>query len=197
MVLLAFINYYELLQISPNAEWETIQRVFRMLAARYHPDNTQTGDKDKFVLLNQAHAVLASPEARAKYDAELQGHLTEPLTVFTGREFIQGIDGETNRRMGILCLLYNRRRNTPEHAGMSLLQLESLMSLPREHLMFTIWYLREKEWIRQVENSDLVITSLGVDHVESNLPSHQVLYNLLKAAESGSAASESGVGAGD
>ena len=197
MVLLAFINYYELLQISPNAEWETIQRVFRMLAARYHPDNAQTGDKDKFVLLNQAHAVLANPEARAKYDAELQGHMTEPLSVFTGREFIQGIDGETNRRMGILCLLYNRRRNTPEHAGMSLLQLESLMSMPREHLMFTIWYLREKEWIRQVENSDLVITSLGVDHVESNLPSHKVLYNLLKAAESGSAASESGVGAGD
>jgi len=195
--LLAFINYYELLQISPNAEWETIQRVFRMLAARYHPDNTQTGDKDKFVLLNQAHAVLANPETRAKYDAELQGHLSEPLTVFTGREFIQGIDGETNRRMGLLCLLYNRRRTTPDHAGMSLLQLESLMSMPREHLMFTIWYLREKEWIRQVDNSDLVITSQGVDHVETNLPSQKVFYNLLKAAESGSAASESGVGAGD
>ncbi len=33
-----FIDYYELLQISPNAEPQTIQRVYRMLAARYHPD---------------------------------------------------------------------------------------------------------------------------------------------------------------
>src|SRR5262249_15053728 len=189
---MSFINYYELLQISPNAEYETIQRVFRMLAARYHPDNTKTGDQDKFVLLNQAHAALADPESRAKYDAELQGHLAEPLTVFTGREFLQGIDGENNRRMGILCLLYNRRRNTPEYAGMSLLQMESLMSMPREHLTFTIWYLKEKEWIRQVENSDMVITSGGVDHVERNLPAHQVLYNLLKAAENGAAPSEAG-----
>src|SRR5258708_12140798 len=87
--------------------------------------------------------------------------------------------------MGILCLLYNTRRNTPDYAGMSLLQMESLMSMPREHLLFTIWYLKEKEWIRQVENSDMVITAQCVDHVEKNLPAHQVLYNLLKAAESG------------
>ena len=33
----AFVDYYELMQISPNAEIETIQRVYRMLAARYHP----------------------------------------------------------------------------------------------------------------------------------------------------------------
>ena len=33
-----FIDYYELLQISSNAEPETIQRVYHMLAARYHPD---------------------------------------------------------------------------------------------------------------------------------------------------------------
>src|SRR5262245_45443970 len=145
---MAFINYYELLQISPNAEYETIQRVFRMLAGRYHPDNPKTGAPDRFVLLNQTHAVLADPEISAKYDSELQSHLTETMTVFTGREFLQGIDVENNRRMGILCLLYNVRRNTPEHAGMSLLQMESLMSMPREHLMFTIWYLKEKEWIR-------------------------------------------------
>lgn len=185
-----FINFYELLQISPNAEFETVQRVFRMLAARYHPDNVQTGDKDKFVLLNQAHTVLSNPESRAKYDMEFQRQQGEPLAVFTAREFIQGIDGEANRRMGILALLYNRRRSNPESAGMSLLQLESLMSMPREHLLFTVWYLKEKDWIRMAENSDLVISSFGVDQVEQNLPGHQLLYNLLKAAENGAAPTE-------
>lgn len=182
---MSFVNYYELLQISPNAERETIQRVFRMLAARYHPDNPQTGDRDKFVLLNQAHGVLSDPESRAKYDAEFQLHQSEPLAVFNAPEFVQGIDGEVNRRMGILSLLYNTRRSNPDQAGMSILQLENLMSMPREHLMFTIWYLKEKDWIRQTDNSDLVISAEGVDHVEKNLPGHQLLYNLLKAAESG------------
>jgi curved DNA-binding protein CbpA len=184
---MSFVNYYELLQISPNAEYETVQRVFRMLAARYHPDNVETGDPDKFVLLNQAHAVLASAVDRAKYDLELQSHATEPIEIFNSREFIQGIDGEVHRRMGILCLLYNRRRSDPEHPGMSMLQMEALMSLPREHLLFTIWYLKEKDQIRQTDNSDLVITAVGADHVESNLPSHKLLYNLLKAAENGTA----------
>ena len=40
-------NYYEFLQISPNAEPDTIHRVYRFLAARFHPDNPETGDADK------------------------------------------------------------------------------------------------------------------------------------------------------
>jgi curved DNA-binding protein CbpA len=191
---MSFINFYELLQISPNAEQETVQRVFRMLAARFHPDNPRTGDRDKFILLNQAHTILSHPESRAKYDMELQSHRAEPLALFTAPEFVQGIDGETHRRMGILSLLYNNRRSNPDQAGMSLLELESMMSMPREHLLFTIWYLKEKDWIRQAENSDLVISAEGVDHVEKNLGSHQLLYNLLKAAENGAVPPESAVG---
>ena len=38
------VNYYDLLQINPRAEIETIERVYRIMAARYHPDNQQTGD---------------------------------------------------------------------------------------------------------------------------------------------------------
>jgi curved DNA-binding protein len=191
---MSFINYYELLQISPNAEPETIQRVFRMLAARYHPDNPRTGDRDKFILLNQAHTILSNRETRAKYDMELQSHSAEPLALFAAPEFVQGIDGEANRRMGILSLLYNNRRSNPDQAGISLLQLETMMSMPREHLLFTIWYLKEKDWIRQTENSDMVISAAGVDHVEKNLNSHQLLYNLLKAAENGAVPPESTIG---
>ncbi len=87
--------------------------------------------------------------------------------------------------MGILCLLYNRRRTEPEHAGLSVLDLERVMAFPREHLMFTLWYLIEKDFARQNEHSDFVITGAGVDHVESNLPQNKILYNLLKSTEMG------------
>ncbi|HYY05797.1 MAG TPA: J domain-containing protein, partial [Candidatus Limnocylindria bacterium] len=32
-----FVDYYELLQVSPNADDETIHRVFRLLAKKHHP----------------------------------------------------------------------------------------------------------------------------------------------------------------
>ena len=181
-----FVDYYELLQISPNAELETIHRVFRMLATRYHPDNPETGSVEKFLLLNQAFETLSDPERRSAYDSLYQKRDAAPIELFEMKEFTVGVDGEANRRMGILCLLYNRRRGNPDDPGLSLLEFESMMSFPREHLMFTMWYLRERNYVRQDEHSDYVITGDGVDYVETHLPSNKLLYRLLKAAESGS-----------
>src|SRR5713226_5463266 len=186
-----FIDYYELLQISPNAEVETVQRVHKLLALRYHPDNGETGDVDKFLLLNKAYEILSDPELRLAYDSIYHQRNAEPISIFEMKEFAAGVEGEANRRMGILCLLYNRRRGNPDDPGLSILEFESMMSLPREHLMFTMWYLREHDCVRQDENSDYVITGAGVDYVESHLPSNKLLYRLLKAAESGSTRSAS------
>jgi curved DNA-binding protein CbpA len=183
----AFVDYYELMQISPNAEQETIKRVFRLLAARYHPDNPETADYDRFVLLNDAHRILSDPSSRAAYDLTYRAKREEPLNIFNMKDFAVGIDGESNRRMGILCLLYARRRSNDEQPGMSLLEFESLMSFPREHLMFTVWYLQSKGLIQRGEESNYAITAEGVDHVEKHLPSNNVLHLLLKAAETGSA----------
>lgn len=180
-----FIDFYELLQISPNAEAETINRIYRMLAARYHPDNPETGDMEMFLLLKRAHEVLSDPGLRAEYDELRKQQLAEPLRVFSLREFATGIDGESNRRLGVLCLLYNRRRMNHEHPGVSVLELETLMSFPREHLMFALWYLKEKGYVQQDEQSNFAITAEGVDYVEANLPNNRLLYKLLKASECG------------
>jgi len=59
------------------------------------------------------------------------------------------------------------------------------MSLPREHLIFTMWYLQSKGLLQQGEQSDFAISAEGVDYIEKNLPSNQILYKLLKAAETG------------
>jgi curved DNA-binding protein CbpA len=187
-----FVDFYELMQISPNAEPETIKRVYRLLAARYHPDNPESADYDRFVLLNQAHEILSDPASRAAYDLTYRAKREEPLNIFNLKEFAVGIDGESNRRMGILCLLYTRRRSNDEKPGMSLLEFESLMSFPREHLMFTVWYLQAKGLIERGEDSDYAITADGVDHVEQHMPNNTVLYLLLKAAETGSAHSTNG-----
>ena len=66
----SFVDHYEVLQISPNAQPETIQRVYRMLAQMYHPDNKDTGNPESFEPVLSAYRVLSDPEQRASYDVE-------------------------------------------------------------------------------------------------------------------------------
>ena len=183
-----FVDYYQLLQISPSAEPETIQRVFRGMANWYHPDNPNTGDAVRFARLTRANEVLTRRETRAAYDAAYQAHLAKPFQVFERQEFAPGIEGEQNRRLGLLCLLYNRRRANPESAGLSILDLENQTGFPREHLQFTLWCLKESELVRQAETTDFAISGRGVDYLEKTLPSNPVLHELVKATETGDSA---------
>ncbi len=175
------IDYYEVLQVSPNAEPETIHRVYRIMAARFHPDNPQTGDSERFLLLNDAYEILSDVEKRAGYDAARKVGECQPLPAFELKEFVDGIEGEQNRRLGVLCLLYNRRRCDMDHPGLSLLDLERLMAFPREYISFAVWYLRDRGFVHMGDNSDYVLTAEGADHVEANSPRHAVLHKLLRA----------------
>ncbi|NBD33072.1 MAG: DnaJ domain-containing protein [Cyanobacteria bacterium] len=63
-------NYYELLDVSPDATVEEIKRAYRRLARKYHPD-LNPGDKqaeETFKDLVEAYDVLCDPEERQKYD---------------------------------------------------------------------------------------------------------------------------------
>jgi curved DNA-binding protein CbpA len=132
---------------------ETIHRVYKILVGRYHPDNPHTGDAEKFLRLTQAYETLSNPGRRAAYDLQREPAHTGPLPVFEMKEFLGGVDAEANRRLGILCLLYKRRQINPDRTGLSLLEFESLMAIPREHLLFTVWFLREKRFVRALEGA--------------------------------------------
>src|SRR5581483_6658507 len=111
------INYYDLLQINPRAELETIERVYRIMAARYHPDNQQTGDAERFRQLSEAYQVLRDPVKRNEYDRQFEVNQAGPLPIFLGKEFTDGIDAEAKIRVGVLCLLYSKRRANPDFAA--------------------------------------------------------------------------------
>ena len=59
------IDYYEVLQVSDTAEPETINRVYRIFAQRYHPDNKETGNEARFREITEAYQILSNPEKRA------------------------------------------------------------------------------------------------------------------------------------
>lgn len=62
-------DYYGLLGVSRSADAKEIQRAYRKLARKYHPDvNKQPGAEDRFKEISEAYHVLADPESRAQYD---------------------------------------------------------------------------------------------------------------------------------
>src|SRR5215469_10136877 len=179
------VNYYDLFQINPRAEIETIERVYRILAARYHPDNLQSGDSERFRLLTEAYEVLSSPVRRNEYDRMLESSQGSPLSIFLGKEFTDGIDAEAKIRVGVLCLLYSKRRANPDFAALSLLDMENIMAFPRERLLFALWYLRAKRYVVQDDRSSFIISAEGVDYLESQLPTNQILHKIFRASEAG------------
>jgi curved DNA-binding protein CbpA len=179
------VNYYDLLQINPHAEIETIERVYRILAARFHPDNQDTGDAEKFRVLSDAYQMLRDPVKRAEYDKQFKLTPVAPLPIFLGKEFADGIDSEAKIRIGVLCLLYSKRRANPDYAALSLLDMENIMAFPRERLLFALWYLRSKRYVVQDDRSSFIISAEGVDYLESQLPSNEILYKIFRASETG------------
>jgi curved DNA-binding protein len=188
-----YVDYYELLRVSPDAEIESIQRVHRALSARYHPDNTETGDLERFLRVNEAYQILSDPDKRKEFDKSYKVKKDDPLPVFLTKEFTEGVDGETKRRVGMLCLLYTKRRSNPVAPSLSVLEIEQMMSIPREHLTFTIWYLKSKRFIVQDDRSSLLISADGIDFLEQNLPEHKTMYKMLEAADSGASRSNMGI----
>ncbi len=163
------VDYYEVLQLSPNADPDTIQRVYRLLAQRYHPDNHDSGDAAKFRLICDAHATLSDPQRRAQYDvANQQTRQSKWRLVDTGARAENDFEIELLYRLTVLEVLYTRRRVEPQSPGMSLLDLEELTGRPREHLEFTVWYLVQRNRVARTDNSNLMITAEGVDFLEQN-----------------------------
>ena len=69
-------NYYEELEVSKNASKEVIEKVYKVLAKKYHPDMNQGDAKqeaeEKFKKISEAYEVLSNEEKRKKYDLELE-----------------------------------------------------------------------------------------------------------------------------
>src|SRR5258708_28038345 len=149
-------DYYETLQISPNADPDTIQRVFRLLAQRFHPDNTETGNATRFRELHDAYSVLSVPEKRAQYDVRHQALRQERWRfVASGRSADDDFEIEQQLRCTILEILYARRRAEPGTPAFSQYDLSQLTGRPREHLEFTIWYLAQRKLVTRDDSAAL------------------------------------------
>lgn len=170
-----FVNHYEVLEISQNASFETIERVFRFLAKRYHPDSGNADDPDRFKSIIEAYQTLSDPELRTAYDVQFERNRIAERAIEEGAG---SVDNDAADRHRLLSLFYAQRRRDMKYPGMGISTVEHMMNIPVEVLDFHIWYFREKGWIMREEGGTISITADGVDHLENS--SAQQMESRLK-----------------
>jgi curved DNA-binding protein CbpA len=161
-----FVDYYEVLQVNPRAETGTINRIYRHLAKRFHPDNCETGDRKMFDQLAEAHETLSNSDKRAAYDLLYADAVDDRLHLLDEAIGCESRDDDRTVRERLLSVLYTQRRRDLLDPGIGEIQLERLLACPREHLAFHLWYLREKKFVERTDRG-FAITVLGIDEVEA------------------------------
>lgn len=71
------MNLYEILEVSENASMETINKIYKIQAKKYHPDlQTNEADKlkaeEKMKQINDAYSILSDEQKRKEYDQKLE-----------------------------------------------------------------------------------------------------------------------------
>ncbi|MEO6055260.1 MAG: DnaJ domain-containing protein [Gemmatimonadales bacterium] len=158
-------DHYEVLQISPRADQDTIQRVFRHLAKRFHPDNTESGNAIRFRELADAFEVLSDPARRAQYDVQHAERTARAWRIFDQDSALDDVETDRRIRSSLLSILYTARRADSERPGMGEVDLERMVGCPETHMHFHVWYLKENGLVKRMDNGLIAITAAGVDAV--------------------------------
>ena len=73
-------KYYEILEVNPKASIEVIEKAYKVLVKKYHPDAYEGEGKiyaeQRLRDINEAYKILSDEFLREQYDAELQKETT-------------------------------------------------------------------------------------------------------------------------
>lgn len=173
-----FVDHYEVLQLSQSADNETLERVFRLMAKRYHPDNPESGSEEAFRDVHEAYEALTDSARRAAYDVQYDKNKSMQWQVFD-QDATRGSHSEDQKIFsGVLSLLYAARRNNPESGGVGGIDLERKLGIPREHLEFPFWYMKKRGWVEILQSGQYAITIDGIEEIlnrEATAPVHRML----------------------
>ena len=69
-------KYYEILEVNPKASIEIIEKAYKVLARKYHPDLYEGEDRifaeQKMRDINEAYKILSDDFLREQYDSEIE-----------------------------------------------------------------------------------------------------------------------------
>lgn len=100
-------NYYEILEVDVKASKEIIDKAFKVLAKKYHPDTQSESKKEwaeaKFKEINEAYEILSNEETRENYDLELDYNKTSAIeAIIAKNEHLQHLVEELQNELSYL-----------------------------------------------------------------------------------------------
>jgi hypothetical protein len=177
-----FQDHYQVLGIDSKSDSGTIQAAYTKLAQKFHSRNKDTGNQEKFEAVNLAYEILSNPALRQEFD-KLKGiDQKEGPPKFSGLEFFDAMGRDAAVRLAVLCVLYDRRRTKPFTPSLSMRHMEALLDVKIEELNFALWYLKYRGFAASDDKSSLVITVDGINYLETNKPSPEVVMPLIRQA---------------
>ena len=112
-------NYYEILEVDKNASEEVIEKEYKTLAKKYHPDlQNNSNCQDKMRQINEAYEILSNDFKRREYDEKIK---RQSVSI----EEYNGIIQENNRLKKDLKRVANQRemsQNQERLEEMSIMQ---------------------------------------------------------------------------
>ena len=112
-------NYYEILEVDKNASEEVIEKAYKTLAKKYHPDLQNDSDcQDKMRQINEAYEILSNDFKRREYDEKIK---RQSVSIEEYNRIIQ----ENNRLKKDLKRVANQRemsQNQEQLEEMSIMQ---------------------------------------------------------------------------
>jgi curved DNA-binding protein CbpA len=155
---------------------------YARLAQKYHPNNKETGSAEKFEAINIAFEVLSDPALRESFDKTKGVNQDDSAPKFSGFEFFDSLGRETDLRCALLSILYDRRRTKSFTPSLSIRQIENLLDADHEEINFALWYLKQRGYAIADDKSNLQITVEGMDFLQQNRPSPEVVIALIRPA---------------
>jgi len=160
-----FVDYYKILQVSPDCDARGLETAYRFLAKMYHPDHAQTADVAKFNDVVEAYKALRNPDQRAQYDLRYTSTTGYRFRTDDEAHGEQTAYDDADAHSKTLLFLYKKRRENAQDAGVGRYFVQKMLNCSDEHFEFHLWYLKAKGLIEITEQGTLAITIEGVDHV--------------------------------
>ena len=116
------LTYYDVLQITPDADDHMIRRAYVHLAKRHHPDANRTDPQlasARFRLISEAYETLRDPHKRTAYDNTLRAQVwyTQPQNdnVHAASDVFTRARSTLERLMRIMSTQRDLRMHNPAH----------------------------------------------------------------------------------
>jgi curved DNA-binding protein CbpA len=186
-----FQDHYAILGVDPKANSDAIQAAYAKLSLKYHKDNPETGNREKFESVNLAYEVLCDATLRAEFDKIKGIDQDDDKPQFTGVEFFDSLGRQTGLRAALLSVMYDRRQKKPYRPAMSMRHLDGMLAATIDELSFALWYLKQRGLVQSDDKSNLQITVQGMDFLEDKRPDPELVLPFIKPAALAAAAPKS------